>query len=532
MSSSSVTSLDRRMFFRGAGLTAAAILGTGLLGACSSAVQAQKSGTDGASGTPVRGGTLKTGITADVIPATFLTNTAGSTTVIGLAYDSLVRYPHDKVEPTPRLAKSWVLAPDGRSLTLDLRDDVTFHSGRPFTSKDAEFSIRTYADPKWTAQLRSTAAAVTGFDTSDPHRLVLTFAHPLGNIFDLLDTVPILDSESIDKLAAGEAFVGTGPFKLVARTPNSSLTFERNERYWIPERPYLDRVEVSIIPDAQALLSSLKSGQVSLVSGLSYRDNEVLGTTSGFQSIALDGAELQVYVGTNVTHPALADVRVRQAIAYALDRDRIVAEVFRGSGYPVNLPWPKTSPAYDEARNRTFGLDPARARSILADAGVAVPKLPLTYQAGNPYFEASAQIVQANLADIGIEVQLDPQEGATFVKSLIGAQLPGLWLTFHSWAQYVPSTLNVSAYPFNALKNSSHFESPAYIAAADAAWQVTDGTGAEAVTRYRAVSDQLLESLFLIEIGVVLNELGAAQQVRGVDWTKRSEILHTDTYLA
>ena len=119
MSSSSVASLDRRTFFRGAGLTAAAILGTGLLGACSSAVQAQKSGPDGASGIPVRGGTLATGITADVIPATFLTNTAGSTTVIGLAYDSLVRYPHDKVEPTPRLAKSWVLAPDGLALTLD-----------------------------------------------------------------------------------------------------------------------------------------------------------------------------------------------------------------------------------------------------------------------------------------------------------------------------------------------------------------------------------------------------------------------------
>lgn len=530
MSNSSLARLDRRAFLRGAGLTAAAVLGTGLLGACSSAVEEQKAGAAGAT-TPTRGGTLKAAITSDVLPATFLTNTLGATTVIGLVYDSLILYPNDKVEPQPRLATSWQLADDGLSLALDLRDDVTFHSGRPFTAKDAEFSIRTYADPKWTAQLRSTAAAITAFDTSDPNRLVLTFAHPLGNVFDLLDTVPILDSESIDRLSAGEAFIGTGPFKLTARVPSTSLTFERNEEYWIPERPFLDKVEVSVIEDAQALVNSLKSGQIQVASGLNFRDAETLGKTAGYQSLPMEGAELQVYVGTNVTNPALADVRVRQAIAYALDRDRIITEVFRGSGYPVNLPWPKSSPAYDEARNSTYSRDLAKAKQVLAESGVAVPNLTLTYQAGNPFHEAASQIVQANLAEIGIATTLDPQESATFIKNLIGAQFPGLWLTFHSWAQYVPSTLTVSAYPFNARKNASRFDSPAYVLAADAAWQVPDGTGPEAVAAYRAVSDQLLDNLFLIEIGVVLNQIAATSAVQDISWTKRSEIQLTDTYL-
>ncbi|MFD4467991.1 ABC transporter substrate-binding protein [Rhodococcus sp. NPDC058505] len=525
------THLDRRTFFRGAGIAAAAIFGTGLLGACASAVEEQQAGAAGAA-EPVRGGTLKAGISEDVLPATFLTNTAGSTVVIGLAYDSLISYPHDRVEPRPRLATGWQLAADGLSLSLDLRDDVTFHSGRPFTSADAEFSIRTYADPKWTAQLRGTAAAITAFDTSDPHRLVLAFAHPLGNIFDLLDTVPILDRESIDRLAAGEAFIGTGPFRLTARTPNTALTFERNENYWIPERPYLDRVEVSVIQDAQALLSSLRSGQVQLVNGLNYRDVETLGSTAGYQAIPLEGAELQVYVGTNVTHPALADLRVRKAIAHALDRDRIVTEVFRGSGYPVNLPWPKSSPAYDEARNSTYPRDLAAARDLLTESGGAVPNLTLSYGAGNPFYEATAQIVQANLADIGIATTLDPQEYATFVKNLIGARFPGLWVTFHSWAQYVPSTLTVSAYPFNARKNASRFDSPEYVAAADAAWQVPDGASAEAIAAYGAVSDELLDNLFLIEIGVILNQIAAAEAVQGISWTKRSELQLTDTYLA
>ncbi len=224
-------------------------------------------------------------------------------------------------------------------------------------------------------------------------------------------------------------------------------------------------------------------------------------------------------------------MRVRQAIAYALDRERIIDEVFRGSGYPINLPWPKGSPAYDEARNATYSRDVEKARQILADTGTPVPNLPLTYQAGNPFYEATAQVVQANLAEIGIDTTLDPQESATFVQNLIGAQFPGLWTTFHSWAQYTPSTLTVSAYPFNARKNASHFESPAYVAAADAAWNVADGTSPEAIDAYTVVSDELLDNLFLIEIGVVFNQLAASASAHDLSWTKRSELKLTDTYL-
>src|SRR5690606_36006333 len=236
--------------------------------------------------------------------------------------------------------------------------------GRQFTAKDVEFSIRTYADAKWSAQLRSSAAAVTGFDIVSPTRITLQFAHPLSNVYDLLDTVPILDSESIDQLATGEKYIGTGPFKYVQRIPNSQIVFEKNPAYRVPDRPYLDRVEVSIIADPQALLNALKSGQISLARELNYRDTENLAKSGGYQVHELEGAELQAYVGVNVTEPALADVRVRQAIAFALDRERIIAEVFRGSGYPLNVPWPKNSPAYDESRNTRFSRDVSKAKAL------------------------------------------------------------------------------------------------------------------------------------------------------------------------
>ena len=397
----------------------------------------------------------------------------GITTIVGLAYDFLIRYPNDKVEPTPSLATAWELAPDGRSLTLELRDDVTYHSGRSFTSKDVEFSIKTYADPLWTAQLRSTAAAITSFDTSDEHKIVLGFSHQLGNIFDLLDTVPILDSETIADVRTGAKFIGTGPFKVTGWQPNTSITFARNESYWVPERPYVDGVEVKIITDAKALLAALKSGQIQYANGLSNLDVENLITSDGFRRIRLEGAEKQLYVGSNVTAKPLDDVRVRQAIAYALDKDRVVAEVLRGSGYTASLPWPKYSLAFDEAANGTYTRDVERAKKLIAEVGT-IPTLPLTYTP-TPIQEALAAIVQSNLGEIGVPIELDPVDGAQFVKELIGQQFKGLWIATHSWAQYTPSTLTVSAYPFNAHKNASRYESKDYIAAADSAWRPPTG---------------------------------------------------------
>jgi peptide/nickel transport system substrate-binding protein len=521
--------LDRRSLLKGLAALGLAATTVGVAG-CESAVS-QASSTGGSAGTPVRGGTVSAGITADLIPGNLLTNsTTGITTVVGLVFDTLIRYPNDRVEPTPRLATSWELARDGRSLTLELRADVTFHSGRPFTSKDVEFSLRTYADPLWTAQLKSTAAAITSYDTSAPHRVVLAFAHPLGNVFDLLDTAPILDRETVDQLRTGQKIVGTGPFRLTSWTPNASLRFDRNPDYWVPERPYVDAVDVHVISDAKALLSALKSGQVDFANGLGSLDIENVTKGDGFHELRLEGAEQQLYVGSNVTAKPLDDVRLRRAVAFALDRDRVVAEVLRGSGYPINLPWPTYSPAYDEAANSTFSLDPAKAKALVAELGPLEP-LPLTYNP-TPTQTATAAIVQANLAAVGIPVTLDPVDGAQFVKQLIGAKFQGLWLATHSWAQYTPSTLTVSAYPFNAHKNASQYSADRYTRDADAAWAVADGHSAAATQAYGKVSEDLLDAAFLAEIAVLLPQWVTSSRLRGVSYTKRMELQLADAWVA
>lgn len=514
----------------------AALFGTA---GCESAVSQARELGRSTSNTPRHGGRATAGLLQDVVPANFFTNTSSITVIIGLAYESLIRYPNDRVVPTPRLATRWDLASDGTSITLWLRKGVTFHNGRPFTSKDVESSIRTYALPTWNGQMRSTAAAVTGFDHHDDHTITLRFAHPLGNIFDLLDTVPIIDQASLDQLGTGEKYIGTGPFKVTRWQPNTSITFDRYEGYWQRGRPYLDGVDARIMTDPKSALAALRSGQVEYTNAVGYLDLQNLAKRGQFRAFAWPGAEQQIYVGANLNVAPLGDIRVRQAIAYALDRERITHDVLRGYGYPINVPWPKYSPAYDARRNQTYTRDISRARQLLNGFN-ELPRLPLTYPNGSNE-AAAAAIIQSNLSDVGIEVDLRPVESAQFTKLLIGAQFPGLWHATHSWAQYVPSTLTVSAYPFNAEHNASHYSSQKYRADANAAWDLpANNSGnrapsrsavAHAADQYAALSEDLLRSLFLIEIAVKFPVVGISDRLQGVDYTKRAEVLFTDAYL-
>lgn len=477
-----------------------------------------------------RGGELRVGVLNDLSPKTFLQIGTGNLNghVVANTYDTLIRYARNSLTVEPSLATGWQLSPDGRSLTLDLRRDVTFHDGRPFVSTDVENSIRAYVGGPWTPQFKRTAAAITGFDTSDPHRIVLGFAHPLSNIFDLLDSAPIIDGNTLADLKAGRRFNGTGPFRFESWQPNSSVRLVRNDRYW-GGAPPLNAVRFVVVKDDQSLSTRLRTGQLDVADGLSYHDQQLVTSRYGFKEITLTGAESQQYVGINVANPVLSDVRIRRAIALAIDRERIIADVYRGSGYTVNLPWPEWSPAFQPADNTTYARDLPRARALLAQVG-PIPPLALDFSAQG-VDRVIAEIVQSNLKDVGITVELVPNDQTQQASKLIGGKFAGLWLLQHGFAQFTPSTLAVSAYPFNAAKNSSNYVNPAYAAAAEAAWKVPDGSSPEALAAYRRLDDIWLGDLFLVEVGVVLTKVATAASVGNVDWDRRNQLHLAHTYL-
>lgn len=474
----------------------------GLFGAGSVAVltgcrSAVDEGPAGAGGTPTRGGTLHIAQVPDVIPSGLFGQNFPNSGVGRLVFNTLTEYDHKTLEPKPALAKSWTIEEGGRSVTLQLRDDVKFHSGRPFTAEDVIFSITNLQNPARASQLRSTASVITDMSATGAHEVRLRLKHSVSNLFDLFELMFIVDRESLPDMLSGKRLIGTGPFMWKEWRAGSSVTLERNPSYWVPDRPYLDGVEIRIIPQAQSVLASLQSRQTQLALGLAPKDVARLRQDKAFKTVSADTNDAVYYVGCNVKVPPFDRREVRQAIAYAVDRERILTDVFAGLGTVTSIPWPATSPAFDQAAKDHYRYDLGRAKQMLATAGVTNAKVQLAVNSGSPSAVAMAQIVQFDLQQIGLTVETVAFDAAQFIKKLAAGDLPGLWVTVHGFAQLHPATLATSAFPFSAAKNASNFTSPEYTAAVQAAWQASDETAAKKA--YGDITKVLLDEQFVID---------------------------------
>ncbi|MFD0151819.1 ABC transporter substrate-binding protein [Streptomyces sp. NPDC055721] len=531
---STPTAPTRRTTLRAAG-GGALLLGLGLTGCRAAVSEAEtpadqgKAGEPGKAGAePRRGGTLSVAVNADFTPSLLFAQSAQSLQQ-RLIYNTLTRY-DDRLKPQPELATSWEYAKDGRSITLALRTGVTFHDGRPFTADDVVFAVKNLQNPLRAAQLRATAAAVTGFEKRGDHELVLKLAHPVNNLFDLFEFMIITDRHSVEEAVTGKKLIGTGPFKLTEWRPGSGLSLTRNETYWNPGRPYLDGVELRVVPQADALLSSLRTGQSQLSFSVPGKNLALVaaGPELAISEYATGGGA--VYLGVNTTVAPLNDKTVRQALAWGVDRERILKQVLGGYGLASATPWPKSSPAFTEAGRTHYTYDPGKARELLRSAGHTRLDLPLLH-VNLPGETAVAEAVQYDLRQIGVHVTLQPTDSAAAQKNLISQNMPALWTMSHSFAQVQPSTLAVSAYPFNEAKNTSKFRSAAYTKVVREAW-TTPAEGARANTLRQQITDTLLDEAFIIDLAIRGAVQVSAKKLHGVTLNKFSYLNLDDAYLA
>ncbi|MEU6478177.1 ABC transporter substrate-binding protein [Streptomyces sp. NPDC047017] len=516
---------SRRSTLRAAG-GGALLLGFGLAG-CRSAVS--ESGSAGAGAAkPRRGGTLSVAINSDFTPSLLFAQSSQSYQH-RLLYNTLTRY-DDQLTPHPELATSWEYAPDGRSITLHLRTGVTFHDGRPFTADDVVFAVQNLQNPVRAAQLRATAAVVTGFEKRGDHELVLKLAHRVNNLFDLFEFMIITDRHSVDDAVRGTRLNGTGPFKLTKWSPGSGLSFVRNDAYWQHGRPYLDAVEFRVVPQGDALVSSLRTGQSQLSFDVPGKNLAVVKSDPGLGVTAYDTGAGALYLGVNTTVAPLDDRTVRQALAHAVDRERLLRQTLGGYGLASAAPWPKSSPAFTEAGRTHYTYDPAKARELLKSAGHTRLHLPLLHL-GLPGDTAVAESLQYDLKQAGVDVTLQPTDPATAQKNLISQKMPALWTMSHGFAQVQPSTLAVSAYPFNEAKNTSKFHSAEYTRIVREAW-TSPATGAAAGRLHDGISRILLDEAFIIDLVIRGNVQAAARKLHGVTLNKFSYLNLDDAYLA
>ncbi|MEV6264326.1 ABC transporter substrate-binding protein [Streptomyces sp. NPDC051784] len=520
------TGPSRRSALRAAG-AGTLLLGSGLAG-CRSAVSEASAGSRSESAGPRRGGTLQVAVNSDFTPA-LLFSQSGQSLQHRLIYNTLTRY-DDRLSPKPELAKSWTYADDGRSITLRLRDDVTFHNGRPFTADDVVFAVKNLQNPLRAAQLRATAEAVTGFDKRGDHELVLELAHPVNNLFDLFEFMVISDPESVEDAVTGRRLIGTGPFRLTRWSPGSGLSLERNDRYWQPGRPYLDGVELRVIPQADALISSLRSGQSQLSFNVPGRNLGALKNDTRLRVKDYDTGGGAVYLGVNTTVAPLNDRTVRQALARAVDRDRLLEQALGGHGLASSAPWPKSSPAFSESHRTHYAHDPGKARELLRSAGHTSLRLPLLHVA-LPGETAIAESIQYDLQQVGVRVTLEPTDPATAQKKLISQDMPALWAAGHGFAQVQPSTLAVSAYPFNEAKNTSRYRSARYTEVVRDAWTKREQTPAAVNALHESISRILLDEAFIIDLVVRGQVQVSAAGLHGATLNKFSYLDLDNAYL-
>ena len=353
-------------------------------------------------------------------------------------------------DPQPYLAESWELSEDSLSMTLNLVKTATFHDGAPITSEDVKFSLETI---KANHPFKTMFAPVESVETPDAHTAILKLSQPhpalmLAMSSQLMPIIPKhVYGDGQDPKAHpqnSENVVGSGPFKLVEYVRDQHIILERNEDFFMEGRPYLDKIVMRIIKDASARTIGLENGELDLVAfennvrninRLKKVDSLVV-SSDGYAAIGpID------WLAFNTKKGKTADKAVRQAIAYAVDKNFILKAIMLGAAEQANAPIHPGSPLSDNSVN-AYDLDLDKANKLLDDAGYAKDgdgmRFELTVDYGWPALKPQAEYVKAALKKIGIAVSVRASaDFPTWAKRISTYDFDLTWDTVFNWGDPV-----------------------------------------------------------------------------------------------
>ena len=342
-------------------------------------------------------------------------------------YDTLLLQTSDgKIEPF--LATEWSYNDDNTELTLKLRDDVKFTDGSALTADVVVANLGRFK--KGTSPAANYLALADTFTAVDEHTVKITLSAPDPALLSYLTNVAGL-------VASGEALnsdlatkpVGSGPYMLdtSATVTGTSYVYTKNPNYWNPDLQHYDKLVINVLGDPTAALNAIRAGEANAVKLIS-NDNldQVEGAGWTVNSVELDFNGLLILDRAGTMNPALADVRVRQALNYAFDRDALLQALQQGRGTVTTQVFPARSAAYDPALDSYYTYDPAKAKELLAEAGYPngfTLSMPNSAQLGASTFT----LLQQQLADIGVTVEYtDP--GNNFIADLIAPKFPASFM--------------------------------------------------------------------------------------------------------
>jgi peptide/nickel transport system substrate-binding protein len=324
-----------------------------------------------------------------------------------------------QLQLVPMLATEWTVAPDGRSITMRLREGVRFHDGEPLTAEAAKANLdraRTLPD----SLRRSEIASIASVDVVDPLTIRLNLSRPDATLLaQLSDRAGMMLSPRTLAGDVGARPVCTGPYRFVERVQNDRIVLERFREHWRADQYHFDRVVYRAIPDTTVRLANLRAGDLDMLERLAAtdiaatkrdRNLRVIETVGlGYQGITINTAH-----GEAANNPLGRDRRVRQALSLAIDRDVINQVVFEGTHPPANQAYPPASWAHIAEIARA-PRDVARARQLLREAGHERVRVTVAV-ANNPVQQQLAQVIQAMTAEAGFDLDIRATEFASMLR--------------------------------------------------------------------------------------------------------------------
>ncbi|HEX2210801.1 MAG TPA: ABC transporter substrate-binding protein [Longimicrobium sp.] len=387
-------------------------------------------GDDKAGGTPQQGGTAVIAVLADFQAFNPVTNTHLTTddVVKHMLFTPLIQY-DEKLQAVPWLAERWDLA--DTSVTFFLRRDVRWHDGQPVTAEDVKFTFDLAKDSA-TASLLGSAYMnmVREATVVDPYTIRFSFVAPHAQALDGFWWPP-LPRHLLGNVPAGElaqhAFnrnpVGSGPFRFVQWQPSQSVTLEANPQFpaALGGRPNLDRVVFRVVPEATTMVTELINGTADMIGYTLLPDQAAqIRNQRGVELRHYPSREFTFFAWNN-TRPLFSDARVRRAMTMGINRQQIIDGLLQGFGVQATGMIPPWSPMYSELQPIPYDANGARAllqQAGWVDAngdGIAEKngqplRFVLTINSSNRLHADIAQVMQRQLRQVGVDVQIQPQE--------------------------------------------------------------------------------------------------------------------------
>ncbi|MDO9526213.1 MAG: ABC transporter substrate-binding protein, partial [Gemmobacter sp.] len=336
--------------------------------------------------------------------------------------DKLVNITPD-LQFVPELATSWAWSEDGKTLTMQLRTDATFHDGTPFDAAAVVANIeRSKTLPE--SRRKSELASVDTVVATGPHEVTFTLKGPdatlIAQLSDRAGMMLSPTAAAAKGLELANAPVCSGPYKFVERISQDRIVLEKFAEHYDAANYHVDRLIFLPIPDTTVRLANLRSGDIDMLERLAPSDVAAVKGDSGLRfesavSQGYQGITVNVNNGARSETPFGKDARVRQALSLSIDREVVNQVVFEGVYAAGNQPFPPTSPWYDQS-NPVQARDVEKAKSLLAEAGVT-GRLAIEMQAANnPVQLQLMQVIQSMAADAGIDISIKATEFASMLQ--------------------------------------------------------------------------------------------------------------------